>query len=490
MRGKSQVKGTKAHPHIGGGESGSALGGRQTQPSAPSTERSELVFPSRALVVGMGVSGRSVCEALLKQGVEVVATDLRPREAFNGALDDLESSGCLLRLGCHRSEDFRGIDQIIVSPGVPLNLEPLAEARSRGIEIIGELDWAWLQVRTPVVAVTGTNGKTTTTTLIGEMIRASGRRVFVGGNIGTPLSRWVLQGPDVDCLVLEVSSFQLDTASHFRPEVAVLLNVTEDHLDRYESFSAYVDSKFSIFARQHADNTGVLNGDDSICRRRAAELRGHTLLYSRHETSLNARLRGQIAEIEIPWQGSFKVDLSRSKLHGAHNEENILAACLASSVMGVSATAMGNVIDTFAGLPHRVEWLRNWNGIDFYNDSKATNVGAVVKALESFQRPVLVLLGGRDKLGSYEPLGEALARKGKGAYVFGEAASRIEGELKRFLPTRSFPDMHAAFDAAVTKAETGDIILLSPACSSFDQYGSYIERGEHFRALVRGLQES
>ncbi|NLI81185.1 MAG: UDP-N-acetylmuramoyl-L-alanine--D-glutamate ligase [Deltaproteobacteria bacterium] len=442
------------------------------------------------LVVGLGVSGRAVCELLMERGSVVMGTDLRPREAFNGALDKLERGGCRLRLGGHHVEDFREVDQIIVSPGVPLDLEPLVEARSRGIEIIGELDWAWLQVGTPVVAVSGTNGKTTTTSLIGEIMKAWGKRVFVGGNIGTPLSRWVLQGGEADVLVLEVSSFQLDTATHFRPEVGVLLNVTEDHLDRYESFSQYADSKFSLFSRQGPQDTGILNLDDSICRRRSGEVPGRLLFYSRHDVTANGRLKGVNIELEVPWLGSFTVDLSGSKLQGAHNEENILAACLASAVMGAGPSAMAGVIQSFAGLPHRVEWVRTWQGIDFYNDSKGTNVGAVVKALESFQRPVHILLGGRDKLGSYVPLGRALRNKGKGAYVFGEAADRMRKELETHLPTRAFPDLGKAFEAVVAEAQKGDVVLLSPACSSFDQYGSYTERGDHFRELVRGLPES
>ena len=200
--------------------------------------------PNKVVVVGMGISGRSVSELLLQQNCQVIATDLRGRDQFNGTLDPLEEKGCLLRLGTHSLQDFLGADQIIVSPGVPLDIEPLEEAVKKGIEIIGELEWAWRQVKVPVVAVTGTNGKTTTTSLIGEMLKASGKNVFVGGNIGIPLSKWLLNSQDADVLVLEVSSFQLDTASKFSPEVGVLLNTTEDHLDRYDGFAGYVRSKF------------------------------------------------------------------------------------------------------------------------------------------------------------------------------------------------------------------------------------------------------
>ena len=487
MRGKSKVKGITAHLHIGGGETGSTLGGRKIRHSAPGTER--LVIPRKALVVGMGISGRSVCRLLSRRGVQVVATDLRPREAFNGTLDDLEANGCVLRLGGHNPEDFLDADQIIVSPGVPLDLDPLVQARKRNIEIMGELEWAWLQTETPVVAVTGTNGKTTTTALIGQMVKASGKHAFVGGNIGTPLSEWLLQEDEADLLVLEVSSFQLDTASRFNPEVGVLLNVTEDHLDRYSNFAAYANSKFSLFARQQNEHVAILNGDDPLCRERAGFMRGRVLLYSRAEGSVSARMDGRFAEVKIPWLGSFSLDLGSSPLKGAHNEENILAAALASAVVGVSPAAMQGVIDVFQGLPHRVEWVRTWKGIEFFDDSKGTNVGAVVKALENFDRPVLLLMGGRDKEGSYAPLKGISRARTKGIFAFGEAAARLEKELAPVIPTRSFPDLEKAFEAAMDRAQPGEVVLLSPACSSFDQYESYARRGDHFKNLVRALPE-
>lgn len=437
----------------------------------------------------MGISGRSVCRLLSRQGVQVVATDLRPRETFSGALDGLEAEGCVLKLGGHHPEDFLQADQIILSPGVPLDLGPLVQARERGTPIIGEFEWAWLQTDTPVVAVTGTNGKTTTTELIGEMVKASGMRAFVGGNIGTPLSEWLLGEEHTDLLVLEVSSFQLDTATRFSPEVGVLLNVTEDHLDRYPDFAAYADSKFSMFSRQTREHVAILNGDDPLCRARAAAMKGRALLYSRTDTTVNGRMEGRKAMVEIPGTGSFRLDLGSTPLKGAHNEENILAAALASAVVGATPSAMQGVVDTFRGLPHRVEWVRTWRGIDFFDDSKGTNVGAVVKALENFDRPVLLLMGGRDKEGSYAPLEGPLRDKGKGVFAFGEAAARLEKELAHAVPTRSFPGMADAFRAATDKAASGDVVLLSPACSSFDQYESYARRGDHFKGLVKALPD-
>jgi UDP-N-acetylmuramoylalanine--D-glutamate ligase len=442
---------------------------------------------NKVLVIGLGVSGRAVCELLLKQGVRVVGTDLRTRDRFGNALDAIESQGCVLRLGIHPLEDFLGADQIVVSPGVPLDLEPLQSAARSGVEIVGELEWAWRQTQLPVVAVTGTNGKTTTTSLLGEMLKASGRRVFVGGNIGTPLSRWLLEGIEADLLVLEVSSFQLDTASSFRPDVGVLLNVTEDHLDRYEGFEAYIESKFSLFSRQTLDQYAVINLDDPVCRSRASSVAGRLLTYSRKREDVNAKVKGGQVQIQLPVGRSFDLDLSKTPLKGVHNEENIMAASLAALVMGGEPGSIQEVINGYRGLPHRVEWVRTWNGIDFYDDSKGTNVGAVVKALENFHRPVWLLLGGRDKLGSYEPLIEPLRRGGKGVLAFGESAPRIQTQLERFLPVRSFEHLEGALQEALRHASSGDVILLSPACSSFDQYESYAQRGDHFKQLVGAL---
>jgi UDP-N-acetylmuramoylalanine--D-glutamate ligase len=455
-------------------------------------EGSEVVDSSeqkRVLVVGMGVSGRAVCEVLLNRGAQVVATDLRARECFGTTLEGLESRGCVLHLGTHLLDDFVQADQIVVSPGVPQDLGPLRAAAEKGVEIVGELEWAWRQTHTPVVAVTGTNGKTTTTSLLGEMLKAAGRNVFVGGNIGTPLSRWILEQGKADVLVLEVSSFQLDSASTFNPQVGILLNVTEDHLDRYESFEAYIDSKFSIFSRQTSEQSAILNIDDPVCRDRCTLVPGRVLTYSRIRSDVNARVVRERIQVSVPDRQPFELSLSGIPLRGVHNEENIMAASLAASLMGAEPGALQEVIGTYRGLPHRVEWVRCWNGIDFYDDSKGTNVGAVVKALENFDRPVWLLLGGRDKLGSYEPLIEPMRERGRGVFAFGESALRIRQQLGSFVSTQAFPNLEKAFEEVLQRASSGDVVLLSPACSSFDQYDNYAQRGDHFKSLVNSLPD-
>lgn len=441
----------------------------------------------KAVVVGLGVSGRAVCQLLLRQGFAVIGSDVRERHQFGSELDFLEQSGCQLHLGGHTPEDFSEAEQIIVSPGVPLDLEFLETARSRGVEVIGELDWAWRQAGLPVVAVTGTNGKTTTTSLIGQMFEAAGKRIFLGGNIGTPLSQWLLQKDAAELLILEVSSFQLDSAARFCPEIGVLLNVTADHLDRYRDFSAYAASKFSLFTRQNASQLAILNGDDPLCRARFAEIPGRLLFFSREDPAAHARIENRTLLVNVPGKAPFTVDLQHALLTGRHNEENLMAAALVAVAMDLPVRVICEVIQQARGLAHRVEWVRTWHGIDFYDDSKATNVGAVVKALQNFERPVWVLLGGRDKLGSYGPLVEALVPRAKGALVFGEAATRLQQELGPWFPTVVCEDLEQAFMEAIRQAQPGDVVLLSPACSSFDQYASYAQRGAHFKQLVNQL---
>lgn len=442
----------------------------------------------KTLVVGLGKSGRAVSTLLRSRGGEVTATDLRSRAEFNGALDPLEEAGCILRLGPHRIEDFLEADRIVVSPGIPLDIQPLEEARGHGIEIIGELEWSWRQISLPIVAVTGTNGKTTTTALIGEILKQAGKHPFVGGNIGTPLSQWILSGAYADVLVLELSSFQLDTATTFRPDTGVLLNITEDHLDRYKNFGAYAASKLSLFGRQRPADFAVVNTDDPVCLEHVTDIPGRLLSYSgRSEGTANAWVGDGVIRVKVPDMADFAITLSKTGLKGAHNRENIMAAALAALSMGAGPEAIQAAVDGFGGFAHRVEWVRNWKGIDFYDDSKGTNVGAVVKALEGFDRPVLLLMGGRDKLGSYAPLIPQLLARGKGVFAFGEAGPRICSELTGKVPTALHPDLGSAFSDAVGRAVPGDVVLLSPACSSFDQYESYARRGDHFKELVTEL---
>lgn len=454
-----------------------------------------------ALVVGLGVSGQAVCELMARQGIRVIATDLRPPQAFADGLERLRELGCRLTLGRHQPRDFLTVDQIVVSPGVASDLQPLVAAARQGIEVIGELEWAWRQVREPVVAISGTNGKTTTTTVVGELLKAAGIRAFVGGNIGTPLSRRLLDcagGADgsvvngcepVEVLVLEVSSFQLDTAPSFAPRVGVLLNITEDHLDRYQGFSGYIASKASLFRHQGPEDTAVINLDDPCCRQIMNDIPSRVLTFSRLRSDTHATCRAGRMEVRLPQRAPFTLDLGQCPLTGMHNEENLMAAVLCVSALGVNPDAIRRALPQLRPLAHRIEWVGQWGGIDFFDDSKGTNIGAVAKALTHFDRPIVLLVGGRDKGGSYQPLEPLIRRRVKFIACFGQAGPRFFAAMATWAPAVVYPDLEAAFQGAVTAATAGDVVLLSPGCSSFDQYQSYAERGRHFQRLVAALQE-
>jgi len=454
-----------------------------------------------ALVVGLGVSGQAVCELMVRRGIRVIATDLRPPQAFADGLERLRNLGCRLTLGRHDPRDFLAVDQIVVSPGVAGDLGPLVAAARQGIEVIGELEWAWRQVREPVVAISGTNGKTTTTTVVGELLKAAGIRAFVGGNIGTPLSRRLLDcagGADgvvangceaVEVLVLEVSSFQLDTAPSFAPRVGVLLNITEDHLDRYQGFSGYIASKASLFSHQGPEDTAVINLDDPCCCRIMDGIRGRVLTFSRLRGDAHATCRAGRIEVRLPERAPFTLELGQCPLTGVHNEENLMAAVLCASAFGVDPDAIRRALPRLRPLAHRIEWVRQWRGIEFYDDSKGTNIGAVAQALTNFDRPIVLLVGGRDKGGSYQPLETLIRRRVKFIACFGEAGPRFFAAMAPWAQAAVYPELETAFQGAVAAAAAGDVVVLSPGCSSFDQYQSYAERGRHFQRLVAALQE-
>ncbi len=454
------------------------------------------------LVVGLGVSGRAACSLALRRGFRVLGADTGGSEMLQRALKPLMGQGVVFRLGKHRLEDFLEADLIVVSPGVPLDLEPLEIARRRGIEIIGEMEWAWRHLRLPTVAVTGTNGKTTTTELIGAMFQAAGREVFVGGNLGTPLSQWLLErlkrnasgevedAASGEWCVLEVSSFQLDSAPTFCPDIGVVLNVTPDHLDRYPDFEAYASSKFSLFKepgerRQRA----VLNKDDPVCRRRAASLRLPVHFFSLRDPEADAVVQDRKLRVRIPGRTETRFSLDRWSLSGVHNLENLMAAVLTSLLCGIDPGAVQEVIETFRPSPHRMEDLGRIAGIRFINDSKGTNPGAVAKALESCPSPVVLLMGGQAKKTAFRSLGPLCAAKVKRLIIFGDAAGRIEEELGKWVPCETVPDLEEAFAEAVKQAGPGDTVLLSPGCASFDQYSDYAQRGDHFRRLVDRFRE-
>jgi UDP-N-acetylmuramoylalanine--D-glutamate ligase len=440
----------------------------------------------KVVVVGLARSGLAAASFLRRRGALVTITDRLPEGELGVAVEEARRLGCALALGGHPQQLFTAADLVVLSPGVPLDLPQLVAARARGVPVTGEFELACRHLSLPMVAVTGTNGKTTTTTLIGDMLKRSGRPVFVGGNIGNPLISLLEEAQIPELAVVEVSSFQLDIIETFHPRVAVLLNITEDHLDRYPSFDAYVASKCLLFARQTEEDMAVLPADDPLIMGRCA-LRSRRLLFSRHQSSVDAYLNGNRLICRGAGGEIHSYDLSGWQLAGHHNLENLLASVLAATAVAASPEAIQDSINEFRGLPHRLELVHQWRGIRFYNDSKGTNVDAVVRSLESFTAPIVLIAGGRDKGGSYGPLVPLVRDRVKMLVLMGESRFLMAKALGHLTCTVVVETMGDAVQVAIRAAVPGDVVLLSPACSSFDLYQNYAARGDHFRCLVHEL---
>ncbi|HEY8429193.1 MAG TPA: UDP-N-acetylmuramoyl-L-alanine--D-glutamate ligase [Sandaracinaceae bacterium] len=436
-----------------------------------------------AVVVGAGASGLAAAELLVREGARVVLNDGRTREALGEAAARAEATGAELAFGGHDLAVFDGADLVVVSPGVP-PLAVLDEVAARGVEVIGELELAARHVAGTLIAVTGTNGKSTVTTLIGEMMRRTGRPTFVGGNLGVPLSAAVgtpAAAPG-GALVVEVSSFQLERVRRFAPDVAVLLNVTPDHLDRYPNFEAYARAKGHVFAPRSA---AVIPAGDPLCARLAARAKEvHRFGAPDGEVrSEDGELRDLVTGLSLP--------RSELPLFGRHNEDNACAAILAARLAGVDETSIVGALREAKGLAHRAVLVRELDGVAYVDDSKATNVGATVAALDGLASPerrVVLIAGGVDKGGSYAPIAERLREVGRAVVLIGQAAPLIEAALAGLtLPIERASSMEDAVRRARSLARPGDLVLLAPACSSFDMFTSYAHRGDAFAEAVRAL---
>jgi UDP-N-acetylmuramoylalanine--D-glutamate ligase len=429
------------------------------------------------VVVGLGKSGIAAARLALAHGARVTGTDAAPIAKLS---PEIQRLGATLVCGSHEGVPFPSADLIVVSPGVP-ELTELAVAERAGVPVIGELELALGFTDVPAIAVGGTNGKSTTTTLLGDMLKAAGKRTFVGGNLGTPLSDVV--GDPWDVLVLEVSSFQLERAPSFRPRVSILLNVTEDHLDRYPSFDDYAAAKGNAFVNQGPDDVAIVPAGDAVCLEQARRGRGRLVTFGPEGAyAVEPRMVVERATGE-------RFSLADSELHGWHNFGNAAAAIAAARAFGVERGAIERAIAGFRALGHRMALAGVVDGIRFYDDSKATNVGAAVTALSGLFEPRGVLIaGGRDKLGSYAPLVQALAQKGRAAVLIGEAAERIAEAVGDTVPVERAASLGDAVRAAHRLARPGDAVLLAPACSSFDMFASYAERGDRFVEAVRELE--
>ena len=444
----------------------------------------------RVLVVGLARTGLVVSMFAAGYGATVTATDEKPETELADAAAKLRAAGVKLELGGHAPATFLEQDLIVLSPGVPAKLPALELARARGIPVWSEIELAWRLLRGKLVAITGSNGKTTTTALVAHILRTAGIPVLVGGNIGVPLLSLVESSADTSVTVAEISSFQLEAIEAFRPEIGVVLNLTPDHLDRHASFEEYAAAKMRLFANQLDRDAALLNADDPEITKRMPS-RSHVYWFSRQKrVAEGAFVRdGQIffrAEgAEVPLARRDQISL-----RGEHNVENVLAACAAAYLAGAAPAAIATGVQTFRGVEHRLEFVAEIGGVTFYNDSKATNVDAALKAIEAFPGPVLVILGGKDKGSPYTPLREPLQGRARLAILIGAAAEKIASELAGALPIEHAGTLDRAVRLAFERAQPGDTVLLAPACSSFDQFENYEQRGRAFKDAVAKLEDS
>ena len=440
----------------------------------------------KVAVIGIGKTGLATARFLAGRRARIALTDEKPVEDWGNARDPLAKLQADVTVASYGTEVLAGVEMVVPSPGVYPSNPILQEALRRNIPIVSELELAFRFLTTPMVAITGTNGKTTVTTLIGEILAAAGKKVFVGGNIGAPLIGYVDGPQDADWAVVEVSTFQLQWACDFHPHIAILLNTTFDHIDYHGSFEAYRRIKESVFARQTGDDVAILNADEESTAGLRGRLTARTELFS----SLGAVERGMFVDGDkllrvSPTGGHEEYPLGMIHLPGRHNIENVMAAILAARECGCAPSEINGAVGGFRSIAHRIEYVGEINGVRFYDDSKGTNVGAVVRALESFSNPVVLLLGGRDKEGDFETLIPLIRERVRAMVLFGEAREKINGRIGGTVATTLAATLGEAVGAAWRIASPGDVVLLSPGCASFDEFTDYKARGRQFQEMVR-----
>ena len=432
----------------------------------------------KALVVGMKRSGVASAKLLLREGAHVRATDLKP-------LADLPEAAALgIPFVQQTPEVFQDCDLIVLSPDVPADLAPLEEARRRGVPVLGEVELAARFLKGRTIGVTGSNGKTTTTSLIGHILRESGVPVQVGGNIGVPVTAMIETSREDGWNVLELSSFQLETIAEFHAHIALALNVTQNHLDRHHTFENYAAAKRRLFETQRPGDFAILNADDPVCVSYAQHTAATAQWFSgRRKVEPGAHLCAG----KLVLDGKLLMTDTEIPIRGRHNVENVLAASIAAARAGLPHASIAAAVRTFRAVEHRLEFVRNLDGIDFYNDSKATSVDATLKALEAFPGGLWVILGGKDKGLDYGVLRDPLAAKARAALLIGAAAAKIADQIKGAVPLVDSGTLDAAIAYAWAHAAPGDTVLLAPACASFDQFQSFEHRGETFKNIVNRL---
>ncbi len=442
----------------------------------------------RALVVGLGKSGVASALFLKSRGARVTVSDAKPEAELRDEILLLLEHGITVETGGHGDRTFRGQDLIVVSPGVPYDAPQLVQARQLGESVIGEIELAAQFIAGPIVAITGANGKTTTTSLAGDIIAAGKFPTLVGGNIGTPAITFVDQATPATWTVLEISSFQLETIVDFRPRIAVILNITPDHLDRHKTFANYVNAKARVFENQHHDDFTVLNADDPTTAELSSRTPAQLFWFSRKkEVDRGAFVRN--AHLYFRDKGSEHeiMPVSEIPLQGAHNLENVLAGISIGMLAGCQPDQIRQAVKSFKAVEHRLEFVAKIGGVDYYNDSKATNVDATIKALESFPANIHLILGGKDKGSDYSVLNDLLRARVKRVYTIGAAAAKIESQIQGAAEIDHAETLENAIRRATDAAVPGDVVLLAPACSSFDQFQSYEHRGRVFKEVVHSL---
>src|SRR3989338_1279206 len=440
------------------------------------------------LVVGLARSGVSAANLLCKLGAKVTITDEKRESELSENIRKL-TKGIYLKLGGHNGVDIANVDLVVISPGVPWDSLFLNRIRENGIRIISEVELAFKYIKAPLIAVTGTNGKTTTTTLIGEMLKKDDRNVFVGGNIGNPMCEEVLNGSSSELILSEISTFQMEGIETFKPHISVILNITPDHMDRHKSMAEYIALKKRVFINQNTRDYTVFNMDDKITAALSNEGKGERIFFSRiREVDNGAFVRGNNIIFRRNRKEEIVSTLKDLKIIGVHNIENTLASVAVGGICDIPPRLMREVISEFSGIPHRMEFVREIEGIKFINDSKGTNVGATIKSIESFNEPIILIAGGKDKGSDYLPLKPLIEDRVKFLIQIDEAKKKMASVMNGFRNILNAESFEEAVNEAFDKAEKGDVVLLSPACASFDMFRDYEDRGEQFRKIVESIK--
>ncbi|HPL54851.1 MAG TPA: UDP-N-acetylmuramoyl-L-alanine--D-glutamate ligase [Bacillota bacterium] len=445
----------------------------------------------KVLVIGAAVTGIPVVKLLSRLGADVILNDFKKTDELAGVISEIEQLPIKLVAGGHPAKLAEDCDFIVISPGVPLDIPLVQRAKALGKEVISEIELAFRLASAPIAAITGTNGKTTTTALLGEIMKAAGKRTFITGNIGNTMILEVENAGPEDIFALEVSSFQLESTSRFKPTVSAILNITPDHLNRHKSMENYIDIKSRIFINQDKNDYTILNRDDPETSKLAGMPRSRVLLFSRkEEVAQGAFLENDNIVVRVGNKKETIIHKDKIYILGRHNLENALAAALMAYCMGVPASTIGAALESFKGVEHRIEYVEEIEGVIYYNDSKGTNIDASIKAIEAMKRPTVIIAGGYDKGSGFDDFIEAFGNVVKHMVLIGKTADKLEKTAHKhgFINTYKVKGMREAVQKCHTLARPGDCVLLSPACASWDMFSNFEERGRLFKDCVKELK--